>query len=142
MTEEQRQRKLAASRAWRAANPDYHKQWFERAKLSGLKARYARAWREANPEKARAADKAHRHRRRARAGHITARDVLETRERDGDFCCYCLLPIATDLEHCTPLARGGTNTADNLVMACHSCNARKGTKTVLEFMNLWPTRPS
>lgn len=104
----------------------------------------AKRWCQRNPEKRKAimADYRRRHpekwaadcaRRRASGGSLTAAEIVEIKERDGGFCAYCLQPGASELEHCTPLSRGGRNEAANIVMACKSCNARKGTKTVLEF---------
>jgi 5-methylcytosine-specific restriction endonuclease McrA len=51
-------------------------------------------------------------------------------------CYYCnvsLEPEAVHIEHKLPVSRGGTNSRKNLVLACASCNLRKGTKTEPEF---------
>ncbi|WP_230456247.1 HNH endonuclease [Anoxybacillus flavithermus] len=32
-----------------------------------------------------------------------------------------------------PKSRGGTDRVDNLCLACHDCNQRKGSKTAEEF---------
>jgi len=85
-----------------------------------------------NTEKWRAYNQA----RRSALGRLTSQDIREIQARDGGFCAYCLKPGATDLEHCTPLARGGANAPDNVVMACRKCNQKKRTKTVLEFLVL------
>lgn len=57
-------------------------------------------------------------------------------ERDGGFCHYCCrkLPaeIAT-LDHITPVAKGGSNHNENLVLSCRWCNEHKGTKRASEF---------
>ena len=36
--------------------------------------------------------------------------------------------VSWHIDHRLPLARGGTNQANNLVLSCRSCNSRKGTK--------------
>ena len=62
--------------------------------------------------------------------------------RDGLACYYSppgephYLPRLEDyeIEHRTPRARGGTDDPDNLVLACPSCNAEKGTLTEAEFV--------
>ncbi|WP_411140083.1 HNH endonuclease [Streptomyces sp. x-80] len=41
-------------------------------------------------------------------------------------CAYCDGP-AEELDHVLPLARGGRDTADNVVAACRTCNATKYT---------------
>lgn len=56
----------------------------------------------------------------------------------GTLTCYlCLKPIdfgQDTLEHKTPLSRGGTNAKENLGIAHKSCNDKKHTKTVDEFL--------
>lgn len=37
------------------------------------------------------------------------------------------------VDHVMPLSRGGSNELNNLVLACRSCNCRKGTLTVDEW---------
>ncbi len=49
-------------------------------------------------------------------------------------CCYCgKQNIPLEIEHIIPKSRGGTNRVDNLCIACHSCNQKKGDKTADEF---------
>lgn len=45
---------------------------------------------------------------------------------------YCNAP-ATDIEHITPLSRGGDDTRSNVGCACRTCNAEKGAKTLAEW---------
>lgn len=52
-------------------------------------------------------------------------------------CAYCGAE-PEELEHVTPLSRGGRNDADNCVSACFDCNNRKGTQSLLQFLGLWP----
>ena len=37
------------------------------------------------------------------------------------------------LDHVWPLAKNGTNGAENVVLACRTCNLKKGDKTPMEF---------
>lgn len=56
--------------------------------------------------------------------------------RDNSTCYLCdkyLEPKQITLDHVIPLARGGTHTADNLKVACRSCNSQKHKKTPDEF---------
>lgn len=101
---------------FRAAQRKYRALHTERKRLSGVTS-------EANRAAARAGV----------PGTLTTSDVAEIRERDAGICAYCFGP-GNELDHCTPLARGGHNTPDNIVTACRSCNAKKHTKTVLEFL--------
>lgn len=41
------------------------------------------------------------------------------------------------MEHQTPVAQGGLNTLDNLVLACSHCNFEKNNRTVDQFRQKW-----
>ena len=60
------------------------------------------------------------------------------RERDGDNCRYCGKivnwsdrkgPNGGTYDHITPIASGGKDRMENLVVCCRSCNSRKGART-------------
>jgi hypothetical protein len=104
-----------------------------------------RLWREANPERARELTRATANRRRARLQggdpDLTLKQWLDILADFQGHCAYCErndLPLV--MEHMTPLARGGRHTASNVVPSCQPCNARKHTKTALEFAG-WETPP-
>lgn len=49
-------------------------------------------------------------------------------------CEYCHAPEVVfnfpfEVEHITPIFRGGTDSESNLALACRSCNLRKGIRT-------------
>lgn len=50
-------------------------------------------------------------------------------------CAYCGEPLGATwhVDHMTPLHRGGTNDAANLMPACPPCNGWKATYTVEEY---------
>ncbi len=53
--------------------------------------------------------------------------------RDDFTCQYCgtRLPMSQlNYDHVVPRARGGKTVWENIVMACYSCNDRKGAKTL------------
>lgn len=55
--------------------------------------------------------------------------------RDGRCCVYCgCLSGPFDLDHVIPLSRGGGNSADNISVACASCNRSKSDKTPEEWL--------
>jgi hypothetical protein len=88
--------------------------------------------------------------RRKPDGHSEARDSNRSRrgmsdeawralrqeifERDRHECQYCGASEDLTCDHILPLMRGGTNDHDNLNTACRSCNSRKGTKTLAEWL--------
>lgn len=46
----------------------------------------------------------------------------------GAVCAWCGTPDRLTVDHINPLARGGSNDADNLQVLCHSCNSLKGAR--------------
>jgi 5-methylcytosine-specific restriction endonuclease McrA len=60
-------------------------------------------------------------------------EVNELIERDGRACVWCGRELwHRDLtrEHVVPRSRGGHMTAENAVVACRSCNKRRGSRPV------------
>ena len=54
------------------------------------------------------------------------------RQRADGRCEYCGLrqgqePLPLHVEHIVPKQHGGADSAENLALACHHCNLRKGT---------------
>ena len=57
--------------------------------------------------------------------------VEELIERDGAGCVWCgrvLWRRDLTLEHVVPRSRGGHMTAENALLACRSCNKRRGSR--------------
>jgi len=55
--------------------------------------------------------------------------------RNSDSCCYCGNDSDLTLDHLIPQFKGGRHSADNLVVACRSCNSSKKALDLLEWMN-------
>lgn len=53
--------------------------------------------------------------------------------RDGCFCVYCGIE-ASEIDHILPEYHGGKTIRSNLVMACASCNNKKGSDLNLEML--------
>ena len=66
-------------------------------------------------------------------------DVLSRLSRQKNLCHYCLQPLVFfgpekyQIDHFIPLSRGGSNYANNIVLACPGCNLSKGDKMPWEF---------
>ena len=56
-------------------------------------------------------------------------------------CAYCGGSEQV-LDHVVPLFLGGSNSFDNILPACHSCNMSKGTRRVLDFLASLPRSPA
>jgi 5-methylcytosine-specific restriction endonuclease McrA len=65
-------------------------------------------------------------------------------ERDGEACRYCQVPTIIDpepaqrfcertLDHVAPPSRGGRDELANVVLACRSCNSRKGSRPQYQY---------
>lgn len=73
----------------------------------------------------------------------THRRLHRLANRDGCWdCAYCGKPIGCTcmecldkavIEHMFPRSRGGSNDDGNCVLACYSCNTKKGDKTPSEW---------
>ena len=56
-------------------------------------------------------------------------------KRDDNTCQYCGAKTRLTIDHIIPRCRGGEDTWENLVVACSSCNTKKGN-TLLEQTNM------
>lgn len=94
-----------------------------------------RRWRERNPEKALAGSRRWKALlRHSAAGTHTADEWHELLVLYAFQCAYCgqAKPLVRD--HLTPLSAGGTNSIDNIIPACRSCNSRKGGRPLIVFL--------
>lgn len=69
-------------------------------------------------------------------GSYTEKDISILRNKLNDMCRFCGKPLngGGDIEHLTPIARGGSNNANNLTLSCHKCNKEKTSKTLSEYL--------
>lgn len=147
------EQRKAKDAAWKLANPDkvaathaasYRRHLAERTATGATwrskhkdEAYAARlAWDKIHPENVRAMAQRRRCRRKSVIINDLTADQWKGRvEEYGGLCAYCLRPMPkVTLDHMTPLVRGGSHTLSNVVPCCKSCNSRKGTKTLLEYV--------
>jgi len=133
--ETHREQRAAATAAWRAANPE--KAAAHLASWGANDPGRGERWRKANLDMDRAKSLRRRARRCGATGNgLTPSEWNEMKSYFGGRCAYCLTPcVGLEQEHMTPLYRGGSHASDNIVPACRSCNASKGTKNLLEFLS-------
>lgn len=163
--QENREKFAAYSRKWARENPERVRERSRRYEAANREKRNARprdavqrarawqAWYTQNRDRqiAKAAKYAAEHRaeralntskRRATRSHrVTKADLARARQRARGLCAYC---GGMDLQgmhwdHVVPLARGGTHSIGNLVLACAACNQQKHAKTVTEW-RVWRKR--
>jgi 5-methylcytosine-specific restriction endonuclease McrA len=68
-------------------------------------------------------------------GEIKISDTIREWENEQTLpkqCVYCGSGENLTTDHLIPKNRGGDNSADNLVIACKSCNSSRGDKGVFE----------
>ena len=136
----------ACMAAWRAAHPEYHREW--RAAKSRnpdwitSRREYKRArqrhYRQADPQKHGAINRVCSARRRARLleapGAYTAEDVLAQLGVQRGRCYWCTQKLSKyHVDHVIPLCHGGSNGRENIVVACPSCNLSKRDRMPEEF---------
>jgi len=134
---EHRDELLEKNRQWRAEHPERHRenarQWAKenRARCAANN----RAWRARNPQLARAHSKAQHARSRDRSGVLSSGDVAAQLERQHGRCFWCGEKVGETyhIDHVIPLAKGGKNLPDNVVIACAACNLSKGAKHPMDF---------
>lgn len=143
----------ARSRSWHAANREYANKR-SRAYYLAHKDRHAelgrkwrtnnreraketnRAWHLANPERWKASNWRRRSLIRQSKGTLTAVDIKSQYKSQKGKCYYCHSKVGDNyhIEHVIPLSRGGSNSLENIVIACPACNLSKKDKLPHE----WP----
>lgn len=124
----------AAMQRWRIRHPDAHRaELRDHYRRSQVRRERIIAWLRAHPE----VRTTTRERRRARVagaqGSYTSAEWRELLRQYGGRCAYCGAVRPLEVEHRTPLLRGGSNLITNIAPACRLCNSRKHTLTEEEF---------
>lgn len=63
-------------------------------------------------------------------------------ERENYYCIYCGIHASQtkmEIEHVIPRSKGGTNSLNNLVLSCETCNQVKGNQDVETFLKGKPS---
>lgn len=100
---------------------------------------YSKAWRIANPDRRQVQHENRRARKLGNPGYVevTAHDWLRIRERFNFCCAYCgTRPDLVVMDHVVPLSRNGRHSPSNILPACAPCNGSKAAK----FLSEWRLR--
>lgn len=141
----------------RAADPERSRQINRASRIRNIDKNRARcsAWQKANPDKVALHRKSDyqkhedRFRRndlkrkmRARETGMDPKDIARAQElltRHGNACAYCEGSVEgkrnRHIDHVIPISRGGSDTLDNIVVACAPCNRNKSDRMPLEWLN-------
>ncbi len=149
---------LAAQRAWRAKNLDkahkYQSDYYARNRDSEIKriqeyyeqnpdkriiANGKREeWRKRNREQARTYVRNRRAKLKSSGGTHNGEDIKRLIAGQKGCCwwCGCKIPLGRHhVDHRIPIARGGSNGPENLVISCAPCNHKKSSKMPWEMDN-------
>lgn len=123
-------------RRWRKANPKKkyeHAKAYVKAHPDRVRA-YHRKWTKNNPGKVKAKADQYRAKKKA-GGKYTDEDVKRLYKAQKGKCYYCGKKVGKDytIDHVIPLNRGGSNTPENIVIACRHCNCSKQDKLPHEW---------
>jgi 5-methylcytosine-specific restriction endonuclease McrA len=124
-----------AMRRWRQRHPAAHaaasRSYYSRHKreLAAYFATYRREHRDVRQ----AIDARRRGRELQATGSFSTFEWIELLQRWNWRCSYCGETGPLEAEHRVPLARGGSNSIENIVPACRACNQRKHLLTDAEF---------
>ena len=107
-----------------------------RGKCRQCMAAHTAAHKEANPSMA-AKRRNLRKVRESNAGlKYSDQDIRFLREIQQDKCAYCMVLLngLGDVDHMTPISKGGNNNFDNLALCCAKCNKEKHAKNLSEYL--------
>lgn len=144
------ERRRAYGREWMKRNPEKAREALRRwnrlhpeQRRAAKRLYYARhreehkavmvAYHKAHPEVLRAKGNAYRARARDAKGQFTSAEWFALVQSYEGKCAYCGVVAPLEVDHRVPLSRGGTNSIDNVLPACRSCNGAKHRLTEAEF---------
>jgi len=97
---------------------------------------YIAEWKKDNIEKCRTYQQRRRMKINEVGGDFSSDELEERIEEQGCMCFYCSHPLEDDyhVDHYVPISKGGSNSIENIVIACPSCNFAKNARDPHEFM--------
>lgn len=135
-----RQQSAAHTQKWREANRDKARAYSRayEAAHPGYSAKSKRAYKAAHTAELAAHVRNRRARQRGNGGSHSAADVAAQRDRQSGRCFYCHHALAGghEVDHVVPLALGGSNGPENLVVTCPPCNRTKNATHPMDFAGI------
>lgn len=96
---------------------------------------YQSEYQKLNPEVKRKAQSLRRARNYLADGSFTTKEIKELLIKQDNLCavCKCDLTLGYQIDHKTPLSRGGSNWIDNIQLLCPADNRQKNASTDYEY---------
>ncbi|MCL5736987.1 MAG: HNH endonuclease [Actinobacteria bacterium] len=127
---------------WVREHPDQARESRRKYRLLHLAEMTARiaAWMAEHPEAVLAIQRNRKARKRNATGSHTAADIQAQYDRQKGRCFYCDKKVGKKyhVDHVIPLAKGGGNGPENLVIACPPCNLSKKDIHPMDFCGRLP----
>ncbi len=128
---------IIRAKSWRQNNRDLvikqKKRW--KIKYPEIMKTYRKRWSLKNHDKVMQYVRNRRARVLNAQGTISTEDIIKLLFRQKRKCYWCKIKLGNKyhVDHVWPLAKGGSNGPENIVIACQPCNSRKWAKSPIEF---------
>ena len=131
-------------KSWREANAEsieeYNLEWREKNRTHIQK--YSQDYHSGNPQVKRVSENKRRAQKRRSKGAFSWEDVERLYILQVGMCVYCEADLSDkfEIDHITPLSRGGDNSAENIQLTSPPCNRGKHAKTHDEYLEFLKRR--
>lgn len=135
--QENREACVERTKRWQAKNPDKVRLYQRKTAINNQEAQQRRRLRYIESDPARhklqrvAIQNKHRARKRGNGGTATSAEISALKAKQKGRCAGCGKRRLLELDHITPLSKGGRHDSDNLQFLCRSCNASKSARDVI-----------
>lgn len=137
---------IARATKWNAKNKERRAEICRRSydvnieKIKESRPKRFRSWYYTNHETVKASKRVRQNRRRAllasAKGDFTCEDVSNIRSMQNDKCALCRVVLngGGQIDHITPISKGGNNYSRNIQLLCNFCNASKHNHDQIDYM--------
>jgi 5-methylcytosine-specific restriction endonuclease McrA len=129
------------NREYQKKNPEKITTWKRRSYIANKDQvkEYNKEWRLRNPIAARAIAQRRRARIAGSKGSFTQNEIVSLFSKQKGRCAICTKKIGKSgdnkfhIDHIEPISKGGSNSIENIQLACPLCNMRKSDKDPIKF---------
>lgn len=131
-----REEAKAYNSAWKALNQEWIAAYDESRRE--VRSAYGKGYKATHLEQEATHSRNRRARIRGNGGTHTTADIAAQRTRQNGKCFWCGGTVGKHyhVDHVMPIILGGSNSPENLVIACAFCNDSKGAKHPMDFAGM------